>query len=147
MKCFIFPQKFCVVYVVIKRRHKTSISFIFKLLKSNFFDNIVTPLASFTVGFLAENTEQNLNFGAGLQLLIIIILIHAGSHRIHHTCTCFWRAFNFCVHPQITIRRVTVFNNYKGSLQMWCIDLIQQINKQVLHYFALYHHRKKFQIK
>ncbi len=64
--------------------------------KCNFFDNIVTPLASFTVGFLAENTEQNLNFGAGLQLLIIIILIHSGSHRMHHTCTCFWRVFNFC---------------------------------------------------
>ncbi len=27
-------------------------------------ENIVMPLASFTVGFLAENTEQNLNFGA-----------------------------------------------------------------------------------
>ncbi len=30
---FHFPQEFCVVYLVIKRRHKTSISFIFKLLK------------------------------------------------------------------------------------------------------------------
>ncbi len=35
-------------------------------------DDIVT-IASFTVGFLAENTEQNLNFCAGLRLLIIII--------------------------------------------------------------------------
>ncbi len=33
MKCFIFPQKFCVVYLVIKWRHKTYIEFIFKLLK------------------------------------------------------------------------------------------------------------------
>ncbi len=32
IKCFIFPQKFCVVYLVIKGRHKTSISFIFKFL-------------------------------------------------------------------------------------------------------------------
>ncbi len=38
MKCFLFPQKFCVVYLVIKRRHKTSISFIFKLLKK-FLEN------------------------------------------------------------------------------------------------------------
>ncbi len=33
MNCFLFPQKFCVVYLVIKRRHKTSISFIFKFGK------------------------------------------------------------------------------------------------------------------
>ncbi len=36
----------------------------------------------------------------------------------------------------------TDFNNYKGSLQMWYIDLIQQINKQVLHDFVLFHQRK-----
>ncbi len=65
-------------------------------------DNIVTPLASFTVGFLAENTEQNLNLGAGLRLLIIIILIPAGSDRLYHICTCFLvlrthsRALIFC---------------------------------------------------
>ncbi len=53
-------------------------------------NNIVTPLGSFTVGFLAENTEQNLNVGAGLRLLIIIILIPTGSDRMHHICTCFW---------------------------------------------------------
>ncbi len=52
-------------------------------------NNIVT-LASFTVGFLAENTEQNLNFGAGLRLLIIIILIPTGSDRMHHIFTCFF---------------------------------------------------------
>ncbi len=51
-------------------------------------------------------------------------------------------ALSFSVRPQIAIRRVTAFNNYKGSLQMWCIDLIQHINKQVLHYLALYHQRK-----
>ncbi len=73
--------------------------------------------------------------------------IQAGYDRMYHTCTCFWvlrthsRALNFCG-PQIAIRRVTAFNNYKGSLQMWYIDLIQQINKQVLHDFALYHQRK-----
>ncbi len=32
MKCFLLPQKFCVVYLVIKRRHKTYISFIFTFL-------------------------------------------------------------------------------------------------------------------
>ncbi len=88
---------------------------------------------------LAENTEQNLNFGAGLQLLIINILIPAGSNRIYHICMCFWvlrthsRALIFCVPTD----RGTAFNNYKGSLQMWYIDLIQQINKQILHDFAL----------
>ncbi len=107
-------------------------------------DNIVTPLASFTVGFLAENTEMN--FGAGLRLLIIIILIPAGSHRMHHICTCFWvlrthsRALIICAPTDRD--QETAFNNYKGSLQMWYIDLIQQINKQVLHDFALYHQRK-----
>ncbi len=35
IKCFIFPQKFCVVYLIIKWRHKTSITFIF-----TFFENL-----------------------------------------------------------------------------------------------------------
>ncbi len=52
-------------------------------------DSIVTPLASFTVGFLAENTEQDLNFGAGLQLLIIIILIP----QVQTECITLARAF------------------------------------------------------
>ncbi len=47
-----------------------------------------TPLASFTDGFLAENTEHNLNLGAGLRLLIIII-IPAGSDRMYHICMWF----------------------------------------------------------
>ncbi len=51
-------------------------------------DNIVM-LASFTVWYLAENTEQNFNFSAGLWLLIIIMLIPAGSDRMYHICTCF----------------------------------------------------------
>ncbi len=29
MKCFIFPQKFCILYLVFKWRHKKLISFIF----------------------------------------------------------------------------------------------------------------------
>ncbi len=37
IKCFFFPQKFCVVYLVIKGRHKTSISFIFTFLKMLLF--------------------------------------------------------------------------------------------------------------
>ncbi len=73
------------------------------------------------------------------------LLIPAGSDRMHHICTCFWflrthHALSISV--QFAIRRVTAFNNYKGSLQMWSIDLIQQINKQVLHDFVLYHQRK-----
>ncbi len=109
-------------------------------------NNIVTPLVSFTVGFLAENTEQNLNFGAGLRLLIIIILIPTGSDRMHHISTCFWFlrthscALNFCAPTDRD--QETAFNNYKGSLQMWYIDLIQKINKQVLHDFVLFHQRK-----
>ncbi len=42
----------------------------------------MTPLASFTVGLLAENTEQNLNFGVGLWLLVTILLIPAASMLI-----------------------------------------------------------------
>ncbi len=109
-------------------------------------NNIVTSLVSFTVGFLAENTEQNLNFGAGLRLLIIIILVPTGSDRMHHISTCFWflrthsRALNFCAPTDRD--QETAFNNYKGSLQMWYIDLIQKINKQVLHDFVLFHQRK-----
>ncbi len=150
MKCFIFPQKFCVVYLVIKRRHKTSISFIFKLLKMLLFWQHSNATRIIHSRVLSREHRAELEFRRGIAAInnnyiiinIRIILIHAGSHRMHHTCTCFWRAFNFCVRTQITIRRVTAFNNYKGSLQMWCIDLIQQINKQVLHDFALYHHRK-----
>ncbi len=109
-------------------------------------NNIVTSLVSFTVGFLAENTEQNLNFGAGLRLLIIIILVPTGSDRMHHISTCFWFlrthscALNFCAPTDRD--QETAFNNYKGSLQMWYIDLIQKINKQVLHDFVLFHQRK-----
>ncbi len=106
-------------------------------------NNIVT-LASFTVGFLAENTEQNLNFGAGLRLLIIIILIPTGSDRMHHICTCFWFLSSLTLNVCAPTDRdqETAFNNYKGSLQMWYIDLIQKINKQVLHDFVLFHQRK-----
>ncbi len=72
--------------------------------------------------FLAENTEQNLNFGAGLRLLIIIILIPTGSDGMHHIGTCFLSLelthAILISGPQIAIRRVTAFNNYKGSLQM-----------------------------
>ncbi len=52
-------------------------------------NSIVTPLTSFRVGFLAENTERNLKFDAGLRLLIMIILIPGGSDRMYHICTCF----------------------------------------------------------
>ncbi len=109
-------------------------------------NNIVTPLVSFTVGFLAENTEQNLNYSAGLRLLIIIILVPTGSDRMHHISTCFWFlrthscALNVCAPTDRD--QETAFNNYKGSLQMWYIDLIQKINKQVLHDFVLFHQRK-----
>ncbi len=90
---------------------------------------------------LSREHRAELEFLRGIAA-IINNYIPAGSNRMYHTCTCFWvlrthsRALNFCG-PQIAIRRVTAFNNYKGSLQMWYIDLIQQINKQVLHDFAL----------
>ncbi len=68
-------------------------------------NNKVTPLASITVGFLAENTH----LGAGLRLLIIIILIPTGSDRMHHIFTCFWLLSSLtrsqCLRPQIAIRR------------------------------------------
>ncbi len=102
------------------------------------------PLA-FTVGLLAENTEQDLNFGAGLRLLIIILLIPAGSvltTRWQMTqciiCTCFWVKENslarslrpFSVLPQIAINwEWQLLKIIKGVCK--CdIDLIQQFNKQ-----------------
>ncbi len=103
-------------------------------------DNIVTPLASFTVGFLVENTEQNLNFGTGLRLLIIIIF-----PQVPTECITFARAFeswelthalSIYVPPQIAIRRQLLIIIREGCK---CdIDLIKHINKQVLHDFALY---------
>jgi len=50
------------------------------------------------------------------------------------------RALNFCAPTDRD--QETAFNYYKGSLQMWYIDLIQKTNKQVLHDFALFHQRK-----
>lgn len=41
-------------------------------------DNIVMPLASFTVGLLAKNTEQNLNFDNLITILLInVTFAHA----------------------------------------------------------------------
>ncbi len=69
--------------------------------------------------------------------------------QIPTECITFARAFDSWAHSCVlnfgapTDRdQETAFNNYKGSLQMWYIDLIQKINKQVLHDFVLFHQRK-----
>ncbi len=99
-------------------------------------------LASFTVGLLAENTEQNLIADINNKYTHSRRFRRNVSHL--HVLLCLDNSLelSFSVRPQIVIRRVTAFIIIIKGVCKCDIGLIQQINKQVLHDFTLYHQRK-----
>ncbi len=79
---FSFPQKFCVVYLVIKRRHKTSILFIFKLLKVKLLANKgnlllkLKPVRNVVLSFLKKLSFHNFSSSSSSSSSSMYILLN-----------------------------------------------------------------------